>query len=372
MAERDDIDPGDKPFDPTPRKLEDARRKGEIPRSTEAVTAAAYAGVLLAGMGWGATGLVALGDLGVALLADADRMAALMLAGTSPVAGALIGRAGALLAPFFLIPALAAMVALVVLRGLVFTPSKLAPKLSRLSILANAGNKFGRTGLFEFAKSFVKLVVIGGLLWLFLLWRLPRMTGAAALSPGLAVGTLTGLLVEFLALVVVVLGTLGALDLLWQWHEHLRRHRMTHKELRDELKSSEGDPHLKARRRQKGMDIATNRMLADVPGADVVIVNPTHYAVALRWDRGTPAAPVCVAKGVDAVAARIREVAQAAGVPVHADPVTARALHATVEIGTEIRAEHYAPVAVAIRFAEAMRARSRWRNGSVQPGGRAG
>ncbi len=364
MAERDDIDPGDKPFDPSPRKLEEARRKGEIPRSTEVVTASAYLGVLLVALAWGATGLVALGSLGVALLADADRLGALMLAGSTPVAGALLGGAGLALAPFFLVPPLVALAALIVLRALVFTPSKLKPKPSRLSIIANARNKFGRSGLFEFAKSLAKLLVIGGMLWLFLLWRLPQMTGAAALSPGLAVATLLRLMVEFLALVVLLLGSLGAIDLLWQWREHLRRHRMTHKEMRDELKSAEGDPQLKARRRQKGMDIATNRMLADVPGADVVIVNPTHYAVALRWDRTAPQAPVCVAKGVDAVAARIREAAQAAGVPIHADAATARALHATVGIGDEIRADHYAAVAVAIRFAEAMRARSRWRDGA--------
>lgn len=106
-----------------------------------------------------------------------------------------------------------------------------------------------------------------------------------------------------------------------------------------------------------------NRMLADVPKADVVVVNPTHYAVALQWNRRAGRAPVCLAKGTDEIAARIREAAAAAGVPIHSDPPTARALHAVIDIGREIRPEHYAPVAAAIRYAERMRKRARDRKG---------
>jgi flagellar biosynthetic protein FlhB len=127
------------------------------------------------------------------------------------------------------------------------------------------------------------------------------------------------------------------------------------------MKEAEGDPHLKQHRRMRAQELAMNQMMADVPGADVVIVNPTHYAVALAWDRGPGSAPVCVAKGRDQVAARIRETARQAGVPVHADPPTARALFATVEIGAQIAPEHYRPVAAAIRFAEAMRRKARQR-----------
>jgi flagellar biosynthetic protein FlhB len=105
--------------------------------------------------------------------------------------------------------------------------------------------------------------------------------------------------------------------------------------------------------------IAQNRMMADVPKADVVIVNPTHYAVALKWSRGSRRAPVCLAKGVDHVAARIREAAATAGVPIRSDPPVARALYASIELGQEIRPEHYAAVAAAIRFADAMRRRAR-------------
>ena len=130
---------------------------------------------------------------------------------------------------------------------------------------------------------------------------------------------------------------------------------MTHEELKEETKRSEGDPHIKQQRRQRGQEIATNRMLLDVDGADVVIVNPTHYAVALKWTRTPGSAPKCVAKGVDEIAARIRERASEAGVPIHQDPPTARAVHASVEVGDEIQPEHYIAVAAAIRFAEDLR-----------------
>ena len=106
---------------------------------------------------------------------------------------------------------------------------------------------------------------------------------------------------------------------------------------------------------RKGISLAMNQMLAEVPKADVIIVNPTHYAVALKWDRKAGRAPICVAKGVDEIAARIREIAAENAIPVHADPPTARALHATVEIGSEIRRDHYRAVAAAIRFAEMIR-----------------
>ena len=166
---------------------------------------------------------------------------------------------------------------------------------------------------------------------------------------------------RFLFIVVLIAMVIGAIDAFWQRAEHHRKNRMTLKELRDEMKEVEGDPHVNAQRRMKAQELALNRMMQDVPGADVVIVNPTHYAVALKWSRASPGAPVCVAKGTDLVAARIREVAGEAGVPIHSDPPTARAVHAVVGIGEEIRADHYAAVAVAIRFAEDMRRKARAR-----------
>ena len=134
---------------------------------------------------------------------------------------------------------------------------------------------------------------------------------------------------------------------------------MTHEELKKESKENEGDPELKRNRRDRAQAIAQNKMLQDVPKADVVIVNPTHYSVALQWHREQGGAPVCVAKGTDEIAARIREIAAESGVPIKSDPPTARAIYATVEIGDEIEREHYAAVAAAIHFADTIRAKAK-------------
>lgn len=160
----------------------------------------------------------------------------------------------------------------------------------------------------------------------------------------------------------------AVIDLLWKRLEYLRRQKMSRKELQDEYKENEGDPHFKAARRQKGVDIVMHSMLADVEKADVVIVNPTHYAIALEWKRGSGRAPVCLAKGVDEVARRIRQRADEHKVPIWSDPPCARALYASVDIGEEIRAEQFAPVAAAIRFAEVMRrkARAGWLHRSTE------
>ena len=170
---------------------------------------------------------------------------------------------------------------------------------------------------------------------------------------------LARLAIEFLAVVFIVSMTIGGLDYLWQYQEHMRKNRMSLKELKDEHKDSEGDPHMKQKRRQRGQEIATNQMMANAAGADVVIVNPTHYSVALKWSRKKGEAPICVAKGVDEIALRIREIAQENGIPIHSDPPTARALYATTELGWQIAPEHYMAVAAAIRFSEAMRKRAR-------------
>lgn len=356
-------DSGEKEHEATQKKLDDARARGEVVRSAELAIAAGYGGLLIAATGIGSSALRAFGDSGTAILDRADALSRAMLGGGASVAGGTIISAVTPMLPFFAGPALAVIAVLFVQRAWVFAPEKLMPQLSRIDPVANARHKFGRSGLFEFAKSTVKLVLISLLLGIFLTTRLPRILMAQGIDPGLTVADLVRMIVEFLFLLLLVTGVLGAFDYLWQRQEHLRKNRMSRQELMDELKQSEGDPHMRGQRRQRAEAIAMNRMLADVPKSDVIIVNPSHYAVALRWDRASGRAPVCVAKGVDEIAARIREAAATAGIPIHSDPPTARALHATIEIGREIRPEHYAPVAAAIRFAERMRQRARERNG---------
>jgi flagellar biosynthetic protein FlhB len=251
------------------------------------------------------------------------------------------------------------LLSLVAQRALLFTPSKLKPKLSRISILQNAKNKFGRGGLFEFAKSFVKLLIYSICLAVFLTWNIDLVVGSALADAHAGIGMLFHLMTRFLVIVVIVSATIALVDVLWQNQEHRRKNMMSHKELRDEVKDSEGDPHLKQARRSRAQEVALNQMMADVPLADVVIVNPTHYAVALKWNGGRDEAPKCVAKGTDEIAMRIRSVAGDAHIPIYSDPPTARALHSVVDIGAQIRPEHYAAVAVAIRFAEELKRKKR-------------
>ena len=359
-------DEGEKEHEPSQKKLDAARERGEIPRSADLGTAAAYGGLLLAAATVGPAALDRAGEAAAVLLGQADRLGPVLLGGGTAAIGGVLAQFGLALAPFFVFPAVAALLVTLAQRALVFTPDKLAPKLSRISPLSNAKNKFGRKGLFEFAKSFVKLAVVALLLGVFLVRHGDEMMMTIYLSPAMSIAVLLREVTGFLLLTLLIAGLIGGGDYLWQRAEHIRTNRMTRKEMLDEHKEAEGDPHMKSKRRQKGYDIATNRMLADVPTADVVIVNPTHYAVALKWSRTSGRAPVCVAKGVDEVAARIREAAAIAGVPLHRDPPTARALHATLRVGDEVGQDQYRAVAAAIRFAEAMRAKARLRGGGVK------
>jgi flagellar biosynthetic protein FlhB len=271
--------------------------------------------------------------------------------------GNVLWHAGTAVAPWFILPATFAILTILAQRAFVVAPTKLAPKLNRISLISGVKNKFGRQGLFEFAKSFTKLLIYSTVLAVFLAGQSDRIIGTIFLEPRMVIVQLGRLVASLMLIVLLVALALGFIDFLWQRAEHIRKNRMSRKEMMDELKQSEGDPVMKQQRRQKGYDIATNKMLADVPEADVVVVNPTHFAVALKWDRKPGSAPVCVAKGVDEVAARIRELAQDHAVPIHSDPPAARAMFATVEVGQQILPEHFAPVAAAIRYAEKIKSR---------------
>lgn len=347
-------DQSDKQFDPTEQKLQKAREKGDVPRSTELNTAAMYLGAWLAfavGAGfavkqWLAMATRAMGAEGWPLEAIFD----LGQSVAQYAAGAFV-----LLA---LLPAAAIMVSLISQRALLLSSQKLLPDLKRINPIKNAGQKFGANGLVTFAISVGKavLVCLGG--WFLFLSLLDRI-GAAALSGDRWIAALGGMLGQVLLLGLAVSVLFTAPDMAWKWFDHRRKNRMSRKEMLDEVKDSEGDPHLKAARRQRAVDIAMKQMLADVAQADVVVVNPTHYAVALQWKRGSGRAPVCVAKGTDEIAARIRARAKEHGVPIWSDPPCARAIHASVKVGEEVHRDHFAAVAAAIRFAEKMRQKAR-------------
>ncbi len=346
----------EKTLDPTPQKLERVRKDGDVPKSTDLATFASYIGLLLALMISGASIIFGAAAPLTTFLGAPELMVEHILAPSGrELALRILGTTFLSLLPLFVVPAIGVIVALAGQRAIVFAPKRIMPKLSRISPLSNAKQKFGPSGLVEFLKSVVKLVLIAvALVWLFI----ADHDGIAAwvyfdgrMLPQLLMNE--GLLM--LGAATIIVGVIAAADVLWQQYDHWRKQRMSQQEMKDEHKQSEGDPHAKAMRREKGRKIAMSQMLQNVPEADVVIVNPTHYAVALKWSREAGSAPECVAKGVDAMALKLREIAGENDIPIHSDPPTARALHAVVEVGDEIAPEHFEAVAVAIRFADTMR-----------------
>lgn len=349
----------EKSFDPTPGRIEKARRDGDIALSREANAAAAYAGlylVIVAGAGAISVSLAqALAHFFEApehysgLLGDAPGAPAAAIAGLLlPAAAVLLGA-----------PALAVLAALFAQQGFAFAPSKLAPKWSRLSLVDNAKQKFGPQGLSEFSFSAAKLLAILALFAVLFIGRFATLPGSALAPAASIVGALHEEAVLFIGAILMFSVVVGAVDLLRVRFAHKKKLMMSLDEMRRENKETEGDPQFKQTRRDRARAIAANRMLLDVPKASVVIVNPTHYAVALKWDGPNSGAPQCVAKGVDEMAAKIREIAATSGVPIRRDPPTARAIHGAVEIGEEIAREHYAAVAAAIHFADAIRKKER-------------
>lgn len=354
-------DEGDKEHEASQQKLDRARKDGDLPRSVDLQTALSTGGLLLGLTALGTWAVARSGTAGMVLMDQSDRLSTLVASGgKAPIAGSVLSLAGPPLALLLIAPVFV-IAALIATRGIVFAPTKLAPKLSRISVISAARQKFGVEGLVEFAKSTAKLFVVSLILYSYLAGRLEDILASLYLTPAMSAALMASLVLHFLFIVFLTQLAFGGADYLWQVYRHRQRQRMSRKEMMDEFKESEGDPHLKSARRQRAQEVATNRMLTDVASANVVVVNPTHYAVALKWDRTKGGAPICVAKGVDEIARMIRERAAEHGVPLHSDPPTARAIHATVEIGQEIRVEHYRAVAAAIRFADAMRRRARKR-----------
>ncbi|MEO1274133.1 MAG: EscU/YscU/HrcU family type III secretion system export apparatus switch protein, partial [Pseudomonadota bacterium] len=285
---------GEKIHEPTPKRLEDARKRGDVARSDEVTTVAIYAGLLLA-IGAGGASVVSGAGGGLAgVIGGVDGLMGRVLApGGGQVLGAALLPVVAALAPVFLLPFGAALASLFAQRGIAVSGEKLVPKLNRVSPLAQLKQKFGASGLVEFTKRVVKMTMVTvALIWV-LSAEVDTIVGAVRGAPG-AVGALMAELLHRLLLAVLILAVaIAAVDLVWVRFDHRRKLMMTQQELRDETKESEGDPALKARRRHRATEIATNKMLAQLPKAEVVVVNPTHYAVALAWDRSPGSAPRC-------------------------------------------------------------------------------
>ena len=342
MAEGDEPpDPADRSEAATPRRIERAREDGQVALSREVAGFAALLGGLLAAF----LALPSLGrDLFRALRAVLERAHALEMVDAALVLGWL----GALLilpvAGAVTVGAVAAT--LVQTQGLVSAKS-LAPKLAKIDPMSGLKRMFGADGLAEFIRSLLKLCLVGGALW-FALGDPASLQAALHAPAGAMLREASAAALRLAVAALAAFAAIAVLDLVWVHARHLKMLRMTRQELRDEVKESDGDPYMRARRRQIRESRSRQRMMSAVPKASVVITNPTHYAVALAY-LGGDAAPKVVAKGVDELAARIRATAEASGVPLVANPPLARALH-RLDVGAEIPAEHYQAVAEIIAF----------------------
>lgn len=325
----------------TPRRLERAREEGQVALSREAVTWASLCGAGLAG----AVALPALlpGQLAVLRLLFSG------LAEARPVAAAATAMQAGLLVllPVALGSLLGAALATLLQTGFLLNARALVPDPRRLDPLAALKRMLGAEALAQLLRTLLKLAVLGGAAW----WVLDPAALGTALhrSAGLLLAEAGRQALRLLLAVLGAFAFVAGLDLLWVRWRHARSLRMSREELREEHRESEGDPQVKARLRQLRQGRARRRMLAQVPKAAVVITNPTHYAVALSYEQGQSAAPRLVAKGVDAMAARIRAAAEEHGVPVVANPPLARALY-RLEPDTEIPPEHWQAVAEIIAY----------------------
>lgn len=356
MSEGSNSDQGEKTHEPTQKKLDDARAKGNVAKSLDISATAAYVGLLISFLASGMTMIIGFGNTMTPFLEFPDQFhRKLPGPGGDAIAAELLIDSAQALAPMFGLPFTLVLVSLLAQRAFVWTPDKVLPKLSRISFIENAKQKFGPTGLMQFLKNTVKMLAYAVALILVLVANGDEMIQVTATSHIGVNQLMAKIIVEMLIVTTAIAVVIGLLDLLWQRFDHARKLRMSHQDLKDEQKSAEGDPYMKHQRRQRAQDIASNRMLQDVPSADVIIVNPTHYAIALKWSRKKKEAPVCIAKGQDEIAARIRELGQQHKIPIHSDPPTARLLCKTLALGEEIHPEHYAAVAAAIRFADRMR-----------------
>ena len=235
--------------------------------------------------------------------------------------------------------------------GLVFSGEKMKPSLDKLSPLSGFKRIFGPDGLMQFVKTFIKLVAIGVICWMVLKSHFREFETMAALSPAAILPAARDLVIALLAAALVFLVFTAGADYLWQRYRFAERMKMSKEELKEDYKQAEGDPHVKAKLKQIRAQKSRQRMMQAVPTATVIVTNPTHYSVALRYepDQGD-GAPICVAKGVDALALRIREVAKEHRVPIVENVPLARALYAAVEIDDAIPREHFEAAARVIGF----------------------
>lgn len=344
MAEDSD---SEKTEDPTQKRLDDALERGDVAKSQEVNTWFVIAGATLVLSAFSGSMASMQGPLR-GLLENAHRIRTDghgLLQLTSQLEYALIAAFGVPL----LILMIAAIFGNIVQHRLVFSAEQLKPKLNKVSPVSGAKRLFGKLAWANLLKGIFKVVAIGAVMTI-VFWPERHRLDAMVRMDTISIVDLTRTLsLQLLGTVVAMLAVVAIADYLFQYRTWFERQKMSLQEIKEEYKQTEGDPHVKGRLRQLRDARRKRRMMAAVPTASVVITNPTHFAVALKYERGM-AAPVCVAKGLDAVALKIRQVAKDNDVPVIENPPLARALHAAVKIDDEIPVEHYQAVAEVIGY----------------------
>ena len=344
-GERDDTEQSE---DPTQKRLDEALERGDVVKSQEVNTWFIIAGatlILLAfsgPMGGGITTTLR----GLLANSHAIRVDGRGFLGLVEKLGFEVIAATAM--PLLLLM-LAGLIGNMIQHRLVWTAEPLKPKLSKISPVAGLGRMFSKQALANFAKGLVKLGLVGAIM-VALMWpERHRLDALVGTDPAALLPLTRSLSLGMLGAVVAVLALIAAADYLFQYRQWFERQKMSVRELKEEFKQTDGDPMIKAKIRQIRLTRMRKRMMAAVPTASVVVTNPTHFAVALRYERGMNA-PLCVAKGTDLIARKIRAVAAEHGIPIVENPPLARALHGTVEIEQEIPPEHYQAVAEVIGY----------------------
>jgi len=346
MAEQTEED--DRTEEPTQHKLEEAIKKGDVAKSQELSTLFVLGGLALS---------IAVLSKPVAMDLTFELRAFLMNAHQIPsdAAGMLsMGRnvllvsLAAMALPFVFLT-IAGLTGGGIQHRLLWTVDPLQPKLERISMIKGAKRMFGKEALANFVKGLLKITIVGALAGAILWSERDSLDLMVQLDPALMGGVVQSLSVKMLLGILTLFFFVAIGDALYQRMSWYKRQRMTRKEIRDEFKQTDGNPEVKGKMRQLRMMRVRRRMMASVPNATVIITNPTHYAIALKFEKGMPA-PICVAKGVDSLALRIRKLAKEHDVPIIENPPLARALHATVDIDEEIPVEHYKAVAEVIGF----------------------
>jgi flagellar biosynthetic protein FlhB len=328
----------------TPRRLQEARKKGNIAKSTDVNTAVVLlAAVFVLKWQFSAMGerMVGIAERSFSAFPKQDLNAGTLM---SLLIDAL-SQYAQLVGPTIALLLVAGLVANYLQVGVLFTSEPITPKLSKINPFTGFQRLFSRRGAIEAAKAIVKMSIVAFMIYQVIRDRYPELAATVLMDRQAIAQLFAATAWDICWRAVAALAVFGALDYFYQRWEHERGLRMTKQEIKDEAKQSEGDPLIKGRIRRAQREAARRRMMSEVPKATVVITNPTHYAVALRYDRDNDPAPKVVAKGVDLVAQKIKEIAREHGVPTVENVPLARALHKKCEIDDEIPEELYATVA---------------------------